>query len=259
MNYCLNCGEAATAKFCSNCGQKQGVNRLTWRTVFDDLQKRLLGFDNNFLRTLKDLTIRPHVVIASSIEGVRVRYIGPVGYYFLMLTIYVLVISITGIDMAEASNNLSQSLNGDTSSEQLAIQLKWNGFVAENIRIISFVMLPFFITGVWLVFKNKGYNFLETSVITFYGQAHPIWISVMAIITVTVTGGKLPLTWLSVLSYLYLTIIITAFYKGNKIWNFIKGLLALVLGLVLLIVFAMLTGFLLAVVNPELFEGFKPA
>jgi len=208
---CLNCERIATKKFCQYCGQKQGIERLTWTTLFNDIQKRLFGFDNNFIRTVRDLTIRPHEVIQSSIDGVRIKYIGPIGYYFLTLTIYVLTISITGVDMLEAANSLSEGMNSDVSAEQLALQQKYNVFIANNIRVISFVMLPFFITGVWLVFKNKGYNFLETSVVNFYAQAHPLWLSIIAIIIVAITGEEMPLLILSGLTYLFLIIVITVY------------------------------------------------
>ncbi|GAA5039054.1 hypothetical protein GCM10011506_37730 [Marivirga lumbricoides] len=251
---CINCEKSTVGKFCHHCGQKQGVSRLTWYSIFGELQKRIFGFDNNYLRTVKDLTIRPQAVINSIIEGNRVKYVGPVGYYFVMLTIYILVMSILDIDMAEMMGYVHSSINEDES--QRAMQMQLNQYIGDNFRLTAFLMMPFFILGVWIIFKNKGYNFLETSVINFYGQAHPLWASIVFMFVYKITGDSTSFFVMSFITYFYLVIIITAFYKGNKLWNFIKAIISLVLGLVLLMILAMLIGFIAAIINPEMMKGF---
>ncbi|MBK6263417.1 DUF3667 domain-containing protein [Marivirga sp. S37H4] len=253
---CINCEQATVGKFCHNCGQKQGVSRLTWSTVFGELQKRMFGFDNNFLRTMKDLTIRPHVVINSIIEGNRIKYVGPVGYYFVMITIYILFMSIINVDMSEMMGTVSGTINSDATESQVIFQNKLNQFIVNNFKLISFLMMPFFIFGVWLVFKNKGYNFLETSVINFFGQAHPLWASIILVIVYKVTGDSTSFLAMSSITYLYLLFIIAAFYKGNKVWNFIKAIFSLILGLVFIMLFSFLLIFVIGIVNPEMIKGF---
>lgn len=252
---CINCEQSTLGKFCSHCGQKQGVARLTWSSVFVELQKRLFGFDNNYLRTVKDLTIRPHVVIDSVIEGNRIRYVGPVGYYFVMITVYILLMSLINVDMSEIMGTVGNSINSGATESQIALQNKINGFIVDNFRLLAFLMMPFFILGVWLVFKNKGYNFLETSVITFYGQAHPIWASIILVIVYKLTGYSSSLLLMSSITYLYLLVVITAFYKGNKVWNFIKALISIVLSFIFLMLSIFLVTILITALAPEMMKG----
>ena len=246
---CVNCDKIATDNYCANCGQKQGINRLSWKSVFDELQKRLFGFDNNFLRTVKDLTIHPKRVITASIEGVRVKYIGPVGYYFLLITIYVIVINTFNIDLSNLSLQFNESLNPDLSQEQREMSIKANNFIAENFRLISFIMIPFFVGGLNIIFSNKGYNFLETSVITLYGQAHPIWFSIVFLLINKYTGNALPIMVMTFVSFLYTIIVATFFYTGNKLWNFLKASVAMILGFVLLIVVSVLIGVIIGMLK----------
>jgi hypothetical protein len=255
---CPNCEKETFGNFCHHCGQKQGINRLTWGSVFGELQKRWFGFDNNFLRTVKDLTIKPHKVVEASIEGVRVRYIGPVGYYFLMLTIYVLIISFLDIDINQFYESMNQSFNPEVSAEQQALQKDWNNFVNNNFRIVAFLMMPFFILGIWIVFKNKGYNFLETAVLNFYGQGHPMLVSIVMMVVYKFTNDGASLLTMTAITYLYLLVVITLFYKGNKLWNFIKGIFGILLGFILLMLFTVAVVFLIGWTFPELFSKYTP-
>jgi hypothetical protein len=220
------------------------VNRLTWKSIFSELQKRLFGFDNNFIRTVTDLTIHPKRVITASIEGVRVKYLGPIGYYFLLVTIYLLTVSAFNIDLSQLSSQFNESLNPEMSQEQRDISIKVNNFISENFRIISFLMIPFYVAGLKIMFRKKGYNFLETSVITFYGQAHPIWFSIIFLLVNKYTGSSVSIFLMSIVSYLYTILVATFFYQGNKVWNFIKATIGMILGFTILIVFSGLVGLL---------------
>ena len=246
---CVNCEQLAPENFCPNCGQKQGVERLTWTSVFSELQKRWFGFDNNFLRTVKDLSIHPKRVISASIEGVRVRYIGPVGYYFLLVTLYVIILNMFDIDLSEYATDFNSSINPEMNADQVELTRKANQFVAENFRVISFLMIPFFVSGLWIVFKNKGYNFLETSVLTFYGQGHPIWFSIVFLVVNKFTGNNMSILIISAVTFLYAILVATFFYKGNKVWNFIKATFALALGFVLMMVSAGAVGIVIGILK----------
>ncbi len=252
---CISCDQTALGKFCQHCGQKQDVSRLTWSSVFGELQKRIFGFDNNYLRTMRDLTLRPNVVIRSIIEGNRIKYVGPIGYYFVMITIYILLLSLLDVDMAELMGSFNNSLNSATSEGQVALQKQLNQFLFSNFRLTAFLMMPFFILGVWIIFKNKGYNFLETSVLNFYGQAHPMWASILLMIIFKITGYTSSLFIMSSITYLYLLFVITVFYKGNKVWNFVKAIFSIVLGFVFLMIFRMLCTVIILSLNPEMLEG----
>jgi len=253
---CLNCGKELIGSYCHHCGQKKDVTRLSWGSLLNDLQKRLFGFDNNYFRTVRDLTIAPGKVIQSTIDGVRVRYIGPVGYYFLMITIFVLLLSFLDIDMAEYTKDIVSTFSvEDRSQSQQEMQMKINSFVFSNFRLISFLMIPFFVLGVWIIFKNKKLNFLESSVVVFYSQGHPVLLSIFGLLGYKFFNMIHAQLYIAPLSYLYFAFSCASFYKGSKIWNFFKGIIAMALGFVILMLISMLVGIIVAFISPELFKG----
>ncbi|MFQ3212982.1 MAG: hypothetical protein ACI9XJ_001428 [Marivirga sp.] len=252
---CLNCEQPTQGLFCHHCGQKQGINRLTWGNVFAELQNRLFGFDNNFLRTVKDLTIRPQKVVQSSIDGIRVRYIGAVGYYFLMVTIYIIAMSAFSIDMTDFTNEINQSINPNATLDELAVAQESSTFIADNFRIVSFLIMPFIILGTWIFFKNKGFNFLETAVLTFYGQAHPIWLAIILLVVNKYTGNFFSISFISLFPYLYTIILAVLFYKGNKIWNLAKATMGMLLGFVLVMLAAAAITVIILSINPQILKS----
>jgi len=257
-NTCPYCETETIGEYCHVCGQKQGVNRLKWRHLFEDLQKRLFGFDNNFFRTLKDLTIRPGKVIDSTIEGIRIRYIGPVGYFFLMVTIFVLLMSILDVDMFDLSKGIKSTVNSGNTAEQEKLQRAVGQSIFGNFRVASFLMMPFYILGVHLIFKNKKYNFLETSVLMFYAQGHSMIFSIFAMFAYWAFSYSNAMLLVSPFSFAYMAFVCANFYQGNVIWNFIKGLLGILLGIILLMIIAMIGGIIYVIINPEVAKQLAP-
>ncbi len=252
---CRNCGNEVIGNYCHNCGQKRDVHKLAWRSLFEELQKRWFGFDNNFARTFKDLTVAPGKVIGATIDGIRVRYIGPIGYYFLLITLFVLTLSFLDIDLSAMTKDISAAFSSEGTPNQQQLQMELNQRIFSNFRLFSFLMIPFFITATWLIFKNKKYNFLESSVVTFYGQGHPMILSILALFGYKFFDWVHIQLYITPVSYLYFAFVCANFYKGNKLWNFIKGLLVLILGLLLFMFAVMLITFTVAFINPELFKG----
>jgi hypothetical protein len=136
---CVNCGNEVTDNFCSHCGQRTSVKRITLREGWNDFWSRVYGFDGMLPRTLRDLTLRPGVVAQKYIDCNRVLYYGPVGYFFLMLTLYLLMIGMIGVDIKEMLAQNQQMLapvepgQGQQKFSQLV--LEW---VSNNMKL----MLP---------------------------------------------------------------------------------------------------------------------
>lgn len=248
---CPNCQQEAMGAYCHHCGQKQGIQRLSWRYLFEDLQQRLFGFDNNYLRTFRDLTIRPGKVVHTIIEGIRVKYVGPIGYYFLMLTIYLLLTSFLDIDFSELAKPLVQEADSEFEKN---FQNSIFSTIFGNFRVTSFVMAPFFILGVWLLFRKKKYNFLETSVLYFYSQGHIMILSIITVLIYYFSGSAEAMTYTLIPSIIYFGFVCASFYEGNAVWNFVKSLLGFLLGYIILL-FVFLIGFIIYLfLNPEIVQ-----
>lgn len=254
---CVNCQEEVVGAYCHNCGQKYGVVRLTWRTMFDDLQKRLFGFDNNFVRTVRDLTLRPHIVVRSILDGVRVIYIGPVGFYFLMLTVYLLTASMLDIDLTEMMRASSESINGDqevSAGQEQLLETMFNA-MANNFRIFSFLMVPLFVLSNKIFFRKAKMNFVEHSVVVFYGSGWPFLFTTTTLVLYAILASY-PSMLVSAVAIMYYSWICANVYTENKILGVIKGALSWLLAYLFFMILIVIGLFIYMALNPELAKSF---
>ncbi|UII30270.1 DUF3667 domain-containing protein [Fulvivirga ulvae] len=255
LSHCINCSAEVNATYCCHCGQKVDVNRLKWKVLLSELNQRVLGLDNRFARTIKDLTVRPGKVVRSFIDGNRVKYINPVGYLFILSTVYVLFISILNIDMVEFTKDIGGMFQNEKSQE-----IEAEGFqrmLMGNMKIMSFTLIPFFAMAAYVVFRKKGYNLLETSVLVFYTHAHPLVLSFIALFVYKFSGvsGN---NYIFPVTILYFAFACSGFYQGNKVLNFTKGLLSYLLGFLFFGFVIFIFVILLAAIDMESFESLFP-
>ena len=253
---CVHCGEPLSGNYCHQCGQKNTLSRLTWRVLIEDLQKRLFGFDNNFVRTVRDLTIAPGKVVKSSLEGIRVVYIGPVGYLFLLITIFVLLVSILGINWTEYISPTQEVFTPEDISEtQKRFQNDSQKFIIDNFRVVAFLFIPVYALTTKLLFRKSGYNFLEHTVVVCYGQSQPMILGILSIIVFKLTNYSLA-AWISPISFIYMGYVYAGVYTHNRKWvAFIKGPLAILLSVLFIMVIVVIVTIILALINPELFQN----
>lgn len=224
MMTCIQCGAIAEGKFCSDCGQKQGVARLTIKTFFRDFFSRIYGLDGAFPRTVIGLFKNPGTVTREYIKGIRGKYVGPVGYYFLMFAILLLLIKIFGFTAADyfpetekISNSIIDDIDemGTSQSKEAKIMAKMvQDKIHDNMQYIAVFMIP--LAGFWsrLWFRKSGFNFLESTVLAFFthGQAQIFhWIGFLVF---AATGYK-NLLIIVVLSTIYQLIAMSSFFTNQ--------------------------------------------
>lgn len=179
---CINCGTSVQGKFCQECGQKTAVKRINLREGWNDFWGRVYGFDGMLPRTLRDLTIRPGHATREFLKGNRVKYYGPVGYFFFVIGLYAIVMSILKIESQEVIRAMGLDFaKPGTAPEQFNRQMvPW---INDNQRLISFLMIPFYVFGATLFFRREKLNYLEHSVLIFYTQGHLQLISISSLCT----------------------------------------------------------------------------
>jgi hypothetical protein len=257
---CINCQQEVSGKFCSNCGQRSTVKRITFREGWNDFWSRVYGFDGMFPRTLRDLTIRPGKVAAQYIAGNRVQYYGPVGYFFLMLTLYILVTSALEIDMAEFSKAISPmgEIKDGTGQDQFNKGLM--GWIQNNQRLLSFLFIPFYLFGAALFFRKSKLNLLEHSVLIFYTQGHYQWLSLVFIVIFKFTGEFVNIFVFAGSSALYYGLACAQLYtQYKKGWSVFRGILVHLFFWVILLFTTMVIMFIVLMLNPEMLEMMRPS
>ncbi|WP_405576427.1 DUF3667 domain-containing protein [Winogradskyella sp. Asnod2-B02-A] len=167
---CKNCHTELSKQddYCKNCGGKVIRNRLTFRNLFEHISETFFNYDNKILRTVIDLFKKPEVVIGGYISGVRKRYVNPISFVALSLTVgglYMLILNKyfpnAMIEMSSAGVEQQEVI----AKEMVIIMQTYYSFV-------MILLIPFYAIISRLVFVNrKEYNFTEHLVMAMFMMA----------------------------------------------------------------------------------------
>jgi hypothetical protein len=163
---CKNCNTSLneTDAFCNTCGGKVIRNRLTIRNLFENFSEQFLNYDNKFLQTFICLFTKPEEVIGCYIDGTRKRYVNPISYFAITITI-------AGLQMFLISKFYPDGLDlsAFVVEGQEQISNDWMKLFMEYQTILLMLMLPAYALISRIVFlKNKKYNYTEHLVMFIY-------------------------------------------------------------------------------------------
>ncbi len=260
---CINCGADVTGKYCSNCSQRLSVKRLTFKEGWYDFWARIYGFDGMFPRTFKDLTLRPGNAALDFISGNRVRYYGPVGYFFFLITCYRLLLSMLGIDHAEYMKEMQAGLPFEQKETKVSQETR--NVVAEYFKLIAFIYIPFqAFAARYIFFRKQNLNFLEHAVLPLYVLGHFYWIQMIEVIFYRITGSGFGVLVQFVAIGLYIGYAYTSFIRNqSKIKVFFKGLGVYFLGYFLVMIVAIVIGMAIALTmlyfDPSAIDSIRPS
>lgn len=255
---CFTCGNEVIGKFCSNCGQRLDVKRITFKEAWFDFWARIYGFDGMFPRTLRDLTIRPGVAARKYIEGNRAHYYGPVGYFFLMITVFLLFMSSINVEVQEF---FAQKMFVPTQEGQQKMVQTILAFVSENMKIIAFFIIPFnAIAARYIFFRRSGKNLLEHMVLPFYVTGHIYWLNIISVSIYAISGSFFMNLIIAVLTPFYFGFSYSGFITyQSKLKAFIKGMAVPIVGQLIMTLVMLLVVYLLALTIPEFYEFIRPS
>lgn len=264
MAKCINCEAETSNNFCSHCGQRSTVKRITLREGWNDFWARIYGFDGMFPRTLRDLTIRPGKASYLFIKGNRVKYYGPVGYFFLMITLLYLVGSLLDVSITEFMRSTSKATNfapPKAGSDQEKFAETIIQFISNNLKLITFLFIPTqaFISR-YLFFRKSDLTYVEHTILPFYTHGHIYWISILSVILYGSFG-----TFISGIMSMLLTVSYFGFAYSDlfsyqsKVKAFIKGIGVYLTSQLLLMVVFVVVLIILIKTNPAIYDMLKPS
>lgn len=254
---CINCGSPVDARYCSQCGQVNPPKHLNLLTLYTDFQSRIYGFDGMFPRTLRDLTVRPGTVALQYIQGNRVKYVAPVGYFFLALTMYLVIMELLSIDLYELSKS-NNPLDTATSENQEKFQRYFSDLMSRYMRIFSFLLIPITAAFALLFFRKQKLNILEHSILVFYISGHLLWFSLIALFIYKLTGFNLNIYQLILQAGFYAFGCIGLYTAYRSHWAvFFRAVCVCVLSFLGYILFTGVIGAIYLMSNPDMVELFK--
>lgn len=260
---CINCEAEGEGKYCSSCGQRLLVKRITFKEGWHDFWARIYGFDGMFPRTLRDLTLRPGFAAREFIRGNRVRYYGPVGYYFFIITLFLLLLSLIGMNYVDYLKAMQESIPVDQQNSEFSDDTR--SWVADNMKIVAFLIVPFIaLSSRYIFFRKQGLNFLEHSVPVFYMLGHWYWVSMIEAMIFYYTGLTMGTTIQFILIALYVGFGYTSFVPDQPKWKaFLKGIGTYFIGFIIMMTTAIIIGIIIAIIisifDPSALDSIRPS
>ena len=166
---CKNCLKTQTHpfNFCPECGAKVIKNRLSVKNLSADILHSMFDIDSTFLKTFRHLFSKPETVIDSYVQGVRKKYINPVGYFGIALTLSgLLLFLMRKFFRGDIDYDVwDQGVNPEVMGRIMNVLFDLN-------TLLFIIYIPIFAFIAWLIFNKRKYNPTEYHVFYMYILAH---------------------------------------------------------------------------------------
>ncbi|MEM9361982.1 MAG: DUF3667 domain-containing protein [Bacteroidota bacterium] len=169
---CKNCGSSLHSDFsyCPACGAKVIRNRLTIKNIWEDLSFQIFNLENTLLKTFRHLFSKPETVVDSYISGVRKRYMNPISYFAIAVTL-------SGLMFFVLRNVYGITLTGNTTTNPSGTSLD---FIYDYQGIFSYFLMPVYASITWLLFLDKAkMNYTEHLVANAYATAQTSFLQIL--------------------------------------------------------------------------------
>ena len=157
---CLNCGTELTDKYCHRCGQKATVGRLTWHHLGEEITHFFTHIEHGFIKTTRDLLVRPAVVQKNYIDGKRKIYHKPLSFLLIWVAIYVVVSG-----MMVKFGYFEKEWSTDTF---ITDSLEVEAMIYKYQALIEILILPCTAFNIWLWLGYPRMTYLEVLMTGLY-------------------------------------------------------------------------------------------
>lgn len=163
---CLNCSTHFKGNYCSHCGQKATVTKLTWGSLFEEFIHFFTHAEHSFVYTTKKLIKAPGVIVKEFLDGKRKKVHKPITFLLVWLALTRLL---TGF-LKYCVEHWEMYQFRDAKP---TFRLLWNGPKNQHILdyenlIIILVQAPVLIIVGWGVFRKTKNTFVESWVAILY-------------------------------------------------------------------------------------------
>lgn len=218
---CLNCDQKIRGKYCSYCGQPTELPRIDIKYIIQEIGS-VLSFKKGILFTIKELLIRPGPNVKTFILEDRNRLVKPIIFVIFCSFIYTILQQLLHFE-----DEYVRYTDGSIDSVTIAI-FQW---IQANYGYANILIAVFFAFWIKLLFRKYGYNFFEILILLCF-------IFGIGMLIYSFFGFMEALTHLrlfqvgGLIGFVYTLWATAQFFDVRKKMNYVKGLLAYILGLV---------------------------
>ncbi len=166
---CKSCGHTQDKDFryCPVCGAKVINHRLTFKNLWKEVLEKVFDLDSNFIKTFRHLFSKPEEVLEGYVNGIRRRYLNPIAYFGIALTLSGIQLYVFRKIPKDKINwdVLDQGVNPETGDKLMNVVFDFNTF-------IFILYIPIFALAGWLTFNKKSFFPTEHIIFFTYILAH---------------------------------------------------------------------------------------
>jgi hypothetical protein len=178
---CLNCESTLSGAYCFNCGQKVlEPSERTFKYFFRQFFGAAFFLENNFLKNLWYLLVRPGFLAKEFLDGRRKRYMPPLSLFLLINLFYFMYTLKSDLNL-----NLSEQVNQQPQhsfiaekmvDKRLAIRgVDFETYAKEYYeqsttlsKSLVIVHVPIFALFVMLFYSRKKFYFMDHLIFSIY-------------------------------------------------------------------------------------------
>lgn len=251
---CKNCEASLRSDFgyCPSCGAKVVRSRLTLKHVVQDLSFQVFNVDNTFLKTFRHMFVRPDAVIESYISGTRKKYMNPISYFAIAITLsgilFFILRNVYHVNLTQSSISNNQAPNMD--------------FIFDYQGLLSYLIMPVYALMTWILFLDKKkLNYTEHLVANAYITGQVSFVQVLICLPLF---GLFDLQY-DIFNWVFLVLTVGyQFYVFKKIHQlgflatFLRGFVYLILLLILMMLIGVIIILITLMTGQMSIEDFRP-
>jgi hypothetical protein len=226
---CLNCDSRLQPqqRFCGECGQKTGRERLTMRDIAHDFVHALTHADHSIFTLVKALAYRPGHVAREYIEGKRKKYFGPLAFLLITVGLASFMVLIAGAQFFTPvpDNTIAN-------------------FLQQHINLVIFLQVPLLAAVCALLFRDSQLHYAEHLILVAYTSGFRLLFLALVGVPVFYFANLAPISRTTAPVYLglwliYFAIAAVQFYRSRVLWTVVRavigGVLAQVVAMVVIV------------------------
>lgn len=156
---CLNCGALLNDKYCSHCGQKADVKRLTWHSLGEEIFHFFTHIEKGFLKTSGQLIVHPGLLYKNYLDGKRKTYHKPISFLLIWIGLFLVVFHLVKRFTHFESSNTTTLLTNEAAISAVITKYR---------SLIEIIILPVTAFSTWLIVARPKLNYVEVLSVTFY-------------------------------------------------------------------------------------------
>lgn len=154
----------------SELSEEAEPQRLTIRYLFNEGFRKFLNLEKGWVRTARDMTLRPGKMVRRYINGDRKEYTHPLSYLVLNGLIAFLLLKLFNFQELMAQEPIEFGV--ELSPVQMKEQATMNEMMFQNLNLVYLALLVPFALYLRLFFRKSGLNLAEMLVFAIFTIAH---------------------------------------------------------------------------------------